>query len=46
VHFDSAAERVAAISPVPGGVGPMTVAMLLANTVAACERRRGPGATA
>jgi methylenetetrahydrofolate dehydrogenase (NADP+)/methenyltetrahydrofolate cyclohydrolase len=29
------------ISPVPGGVGPMTIAMLMKNTVAAAERRRG-----
>ncbi len=42
VHFDSARARVAAISPVPGGVGPMTIATLLANTVIACQRRRGP----
>ncbi|HEU4415385.1 MAG TPA: bifunctional 5,10-methylenetetrahydrofolate dehydrogenase/5,10-methenyltetrahydrofolate cyclohydrolase [Candidatus Angelobacter sp.] len=31
-----------AITPVPGGVGPLTIAMLLANTVKACQRRRGP----
>ncbi len=37
VDFASAAERAAFITPVPGGVGPMTVAMLLANTVAAAE---------
>ena len=37
VEFAAAAERVAAITPVPGGVGPMTIACLLANTVrAAC----------
>jgi methylenetetrahydrofolate dehydrogenase (NADP+)/methenyltetrahydrofolate cyclohydrolase len=29
------------ITPVPGGVGPMTIAMLLANTVAAAERSAG-----
>ena len=34
----AACERAAHITPVPGGVGPMTVAMLLANTVAAAER--------
>ena len=34
VDFDGARERAAWITPVPGGVGPMTVAMLLANTVA------------
>ncbi len=33
VEFASAAERAAAITPVPGGVGPMTIACLLANTV-------------
>ena len=41
VHFESAAEVAAAISPVPGGVGPMTIAMLLQNTVTACRARRG-----
>lgn len=38
VEFAAAAERAGHITPVPGGVGPMTVAMLLANTVAAAER--------
>ena len=38
VEFAAARERAAYITPVPGGVGPMTVAMLLANTVAAAER--------
>jgi methylenetetrahydrofolate dehydrogenase (NADP+)/methenyltetrahydrofolate cyclohydrolase len=33
VEFASAAERAGAITPVPGGVGPMTIACLLANTV-------------
>lgn len=37
VDFDSAATRARAITPVPGGVGPMTVAMLLVNTVQAAE---------
>ncbi len=37
VRFDEAVEVAGAISPVPGGVGPMTVAMLLVNTVAAAE---------
>ncbi len=37
VDFDAAKEKVAAITPVPGGVGPVTVAMLLSNTVA-CAR--------
>lgn len=39
VEFEAAAERAGAISPVPGGVGPMTIAMLLANTVAAARRQ-------
>jgi len=38
VEFGPAAERASHITPVPGGVGPMTVAMLLANTVTAAER--------
>ncbi len=37
VAFDEAREVAGAITPVPGGVGPMTVAMLLVNTVAAAE---------
>ncbi|RMG59096.1 MAG: bifunctional methylenetetrahydrofolate dehydrogenase/methenyltetrahydrofolate cyclohydrolase FolD [Gammaproteobacteria bacterium] len=37
VDFEPAAERAAWITPVPGGVGPMTVAMLLKNTLQACE---------
>jgi methylenetetrahydrofolate dehydrogenase (NADP+)/methenyltetrahydrofolate cyclohydrolase len=39
VEFAPAAERASAITPVPGGVGPMTIAMLLANTVTAASRR-------
>lgn len=43
VHFDSAARVAGAITPVPGGVGPMTIACLLANTVtAACRAHRLP----
>jgi methylenetetrahydrofolate dehydrogenase (NADP+)/methenyltetrahydrofolate cyclohydrolase len=38
VDFDNVAEKVSAITPVPGGVGPMTIAMLMANTVKACRR--------
>lgn len=38
VHYASAAEQAAAITPVPGGVGPMTIACLLANVVEAAER--------
>lgn len=41
VHFDSAAEVAGAITPVPGGVGPMTIACLLANTVTAACRANG-----
>ncbi len=37
VHFESARERASWISPVPGGVGPMTVASLLGNVVSAAE---------
>ena len=37
VVFDSVAPVASAITPVPGGVGPMTVAMLLANTLRAFE---------
>jgi methylenetetrahydrofolate dehydrogenase (NADP+) / methenyltetrahydrofolate cyclohydrolase len=44
VAFDEAVEVAGAISPVPGGVGPMTVACLLENTVTAAARRRGPAA--
>ena len=38
VDFDSAKEVAGAITPVPGGVGPMTITMLLANTLEAAER--------
>lgn len=41
VHFESAAKVAGAITPVPGGVGPMTIACLLANTVTACCRSHG-----
>ncbi|THB83234.1 bifunctional methylenetetrahydrofolate dehydrogenase/methenyltetrahydrofolate cyclohydrolase FolD [Pantoea allii] len=37
VDFDSASERASYITPVPGGVGPMTVATLIQNTLQACE---------
>jgi methylenetetrahydrofolate dehydrogenase (NADP+) / methenyltetrahydrofolate cyclohydrolase len=39
VDFDSVSRRAGAITPVPGGVGPMTRAMLLVNTLAAARRR-------
>src|SRR5919109_1800536 len=37
VHFDEAAEGASLITPVPGGVGPMTIALLLEQTVDAAE---------
>jgi methylenetetrahydrofolate dehydrogenase (NADP+) / methenyltetrahydrofolate cyclohydrolase len=44
VDYEAAAEVAAAITPVPGGVGPMTIAMLLSNTLkAARERSSRPG---
>ena len=44
VDFDAVAAIASAIPPVPGGVGPMTIAMLLKNTLEAARRRRGAGA--
>ncbi|MEZ5979546.1 MAG: bifunctional methylenetetrahydrofolate dehydrogenase/methenyltetrahydrofolate cyclohydrolase FolD [Planctomycetota bacterium] len=41
VAFDEVRERAGWITPVPGGVGPMTIAMLLRNTALAAARRRG-----
>ncbi len=41
VDFDAVSEVASAVTPVPGGVGPMTRAMLMANTVWAAERRAG-----
>jgi len=41
VAFAEAAEQAAAITPVPGGVGPMTIAMLMRNTLVAAHRREG-----
>jgi methylenetetrahydrofolate dehydrogenase (NADP+)/methenyltetrahydrofolate cyclohydrolase len=43
VEFAAARERAAFITPVPGGVGPMTVAMLLANTLKAAEQQMRSG---
>jgi methylenetetrahydrofolate dehydrogenase (NADP+) / methenyltetrahydrofolate cyclohydrolase len=43
VDFPEVAEKASLITPVPGGVGPMTVAMLLRNTVDACRRFRDAG---
>ena len=39
VAYEEVAKKASAITPVPGGVGPMTIAMLLKNTLLACERR-------
>jgi methylenetetrahydrofolate dehydrogenase (NADP+)/methenyltetrahydrofolate cyclohydrolase len=41
VDYEEAAEVAGAITPVPGGVGPMTIAMLLRNTLVAAHRREG-----
>jgi methylenetetrahydrofolate dehydrogenase (NADP+)/methenyltetrahydrofolate cyclohydrolase len=41
VAFDEAAKVAGAITPVPGGVGPMTIAMLMRNTLVAAHRRAG-----
>lgn len=38
VNFDEVAKKCTAITPVPGGVGPMTIAMLISNTIKACQR--------
>ena len=40
VKFDEAREVAGAVTPVPGGVGPMTIAILMSNAVTACERRK------
>ena len=37
VDFESVAEKASAITPVPGGVGPMTIVMLMMNTVISAE---------
>ena len=41
VEYEAARRRAAAITPVPGGVGPMTIAMLMANTLTAARRTAG-----
>ncbi len=41
VDFDTASQRAGWITPVPGGIGPMTIAMLLRNTITAAARRAG-----
>ena len=38
VDFDAVAEKAAYITPVPGGVGPMTIAMLMKNTLSAFKK--------
>lgn len=43
VHYDSAKEVAGAITPVPGGVGPMTIAMLMQNTLLAAQRTAPAG---
>ena len=43
VDFDSVSEKASAITPVPGGVGPMTIAMLLQNTLLAARQAAGEG---
>jgi methylenetetrahydrofolate dehydrogenase (NADP+)/methenyltetrahydrofolate cyclohydrolase len=43
VEFDAVAEVAGALTPVPGGVGPMTIAMLLANTLTAARVQQGIG---
>jgi methylenetetrahydrofolate dehydrogenase (NADP+)/methenyltetrahydrofolate cyclohydrolase len=41
VHYEEALAKAGAITPVPGGVGPMTIACLLQNTLTATCRQRG-----
>ena len=41
VDFDAVAEKASYITPVPGGVGPMTIAMLMQNTLTAAKRQNG-----
>jgi len=43
VQFEQALEKASWITPVPGGVGPMTIAMLLKNTMKAAKRAEGIG---
>ena len=40
VDYDSVVDKVSAITPVPGGVGPMTIAMLMHNCVEAAQRMK------
>jgi len=41
VDFEAVKEKTSAITPVPGGVGPMTIAMLMMNTVKSAKHRAG-----
>ncbi len=41
VHFESCEKKASYITPVPGGVGPMTIAMLLSNTLKSCRMLSG-----
>jgi methylenetetrahydrofolate dehydrogenase (NADP+)/methenyltetrahydrofolate cyclohydrolase len=41
VNFSSVARVASAVTPVPGGVGPLTIAMLMKNTIQASRLRRG-----
>ena len=41
VDFDAVSQKASAITPVPGGVGPMTITMLMQNTVTSAELRAG-----
>jgi methylenetetrahydrofolate dehydrogenase (NADP+)/methenyltetrahydrofolate cyclohydrolase len=43
IEYDKAAARAGWITPVPGGLGPMTIAMLLSNSVDAAFRRAAAG---
>lgn len=45
VDFEGVRQKASYITPVPGGVGPMTITMLLENTIAAAERSAGPPST-
>nr|MDJ0629509.1 bifunctional methylenetetrahydrofolate dehydrogenase/methenyltetrahydrofolate cyclohydrolase [Rhodobacter sp.] len=44
-HFETAAAVAGAITPVPGGVGPMTIACLLKNTLTAAKKANTPPET-
>jgi methylenetetrahydrofolate dehydrogenase (NADP+)/methenyltetrahydrofolate cyclohydrolase len=46
VDFEEVSQKASYITPVPGGVGPMTVTMLLANTITAAQRMWGKPAEA